>query len=92
MLKLTNGILEEVIEGQKIDLGLVDQLVLINQGKGGDFMIEENGVIRFRDLVYVPNVLELKKRILEECHKSGLSIYPGANKMYQDLNKMFQWP
>lgn len=32
MLKLTSGILEEIREGQKSDLGLVDHLTLINQG------------------------------------------------------------
>lgn len=33
MLKLTSSVLEEIREGQESDLGLVDQLVLINQGK-----------------------------------------------------------
>lgn len=66
MLKLTSGILEEIREGQKIDLGLVDRLVLINQGKGGDFRINKNGVIRFKDKVCVPDVPELKRIILEE--------------------------
>lgn len=32
MLKLTNGVLEEIREGKKINLGLVDRLVSINQG------------------------------------------------------------
>lgn len=73
------------------DVGLVDQLVLINQGKGCDFRID-NGVIRFRDKVYVPDVPELKNSIFEEGRKSGMSIHPGATKMYQDLNKMFWWP
>lgn len=34
---------------------------------------------------------EFKKRILEEGHKSSLSIHPGATKMYQDLKKMLWW-
>ena len=33
MLKLTSGILEEIREGRKINLGLIYRLVLINQGK-----------------------------------------------------------
>lgn len=37
-------------------------------------------------------VLELKKSIIEEGHRSGLSIHPGATKMYQDLKKLFWWP
>lgn len=47
MLKLASGILEETKECQKIDLGLIDRLVLINQEKGGEFRIEENGLMRF---------------------------------------------
>ena len=40
---------------------------------------------------FVPDVTDLRKRILEEGHRSGLSIHPGATKMYQDLRKMFWW-
>jgi hypothetical protein len=91
MLKLTSGILDEIREGHKSDLGLVDRLTLINQGKGGDFRIDENGIMRCRDRVCVPDVMDLKKRILDEGHRSGLSIHPGATKMYQDLRKLFWW-
>ena len=30
--------------------------------------------------------------ILEEGHRSKLSIHPGATKMYQDLKRIFWWP
>ncbi|MCI50717.1 hypothetical protein A2U01_0071961, partial [Trifolium medium] len=30
--------------------------------------------------------------IMEEGHRSGLSIHPGVTKMYQDLKKLFRWP
>ncbi|XP_050915449.1 uncharacterized protein LOC127130492 [Lathyrus oleraceus] len=48
MLKLTTGILEDIRKDQKVNLGLIDLLVIINQGKRGDFIINENGVMRFR--------------------------------------------
>lgn len=48
--------------------------------------------MRFRDRVYIPNVPELKKIILEEDHRNGLSIHPGAVKMDQDLKKLFWCP
>jgi hypothetical protein len=92
MLKLTINILEEIKNGQKEDLELVDQVVLVNQGKGGDFRLGENDVLMFRDRVCVPDVLELKRRILDEGHRSSLSIHLGATKMYQDLNRLFWWP
>lgn len=89
MLKLISGIPEEIREGQKIDVGFVGRLILINQGKEGDFRIGENSVMSFIDKVCVPDVPDLKKSIHEEGHKSGLSIHPDATKMYQDLKKMF---
>src|SRR4051812_47081569 len=92
MLKLTSGILEEIREGQKADVGLIDKLTLINQGKSGEFRVDENGILKFGDRVCVPDVDELPKRILEEGHRSGLSIHPGATRMYHDLKKLFWWP
>lgn len=48
--------------------------------------------MRFRERVCVLDISELKKSILEEGHRSGLSIHSGATNMYQDLNNMFWWP
>ncbi len=67
-------------------------MVLVSQGKGVDFRLDENDVLKFRDRVCVPDVLELKKRILDEGYKRSLSIHPGATKMYQDMKKLFWWP
>ncbi|XP_058775203.1 uncharacterized protein LOC131649459 [Vicia villosa] len=92
MLKLTSGILEEIRESQKIDLKLVDRLTLSNQGQGGDFKIDDSGVVRFCDKICISDVSTLKRSILEEGHQSGLSIHLDATKMYQDLKKIFWWP
>jgi len=51
-----------------------------------------DGVLRFQDRVCVPGVPKLRRAILEEGHRSSLSIHPGATKMYQDLRQMFWWP
>lgn len=53
MLKLTTSILEEIIKGQKFDLGLIDWLMLINRGKDVNFKIVENVVMKFRDRICV---------------------------------------
>ena len=37
----------------------------------------------------ISDVPEIKKSILEEGLRSGLSIHPGAMKMYHDLRKLF---
>lgn len=92
ILKLVSGILIEIREGQRFDLSFIYCLILINQNTSGNFIIDENGVMRFRDRVCVLDVPELKKSIPEEDHKSGLSIHHSATKMYQDFKRMFWWP
>ncbi|MCI21354.1 polynucleotidyl transferase ribonuclease H fold [Trifolium medium] len=92
MLKLTNPFLEEIKECQKTDKKLMEKLMLIKEGKETDFGVDENGIIKYRGRVCVPDVPELKKMIMEEGHRSGLSIHPGVTKMYQDLKKLFWWP
>jgi hypothetical protein len=39
----------------------------------------------------VPVDLEIKKIILDETHRSKLSIHPGSTKMYQYLKQNFWW-
>ena len=73
------------------DMSFIYHLTSINQGNGCGFRVDENGVMRFRDRVCVPDVPELKKSILEKGHRNGLSIHHGATKMYQDLNRLFWW-
>ncbi|MCI40558.1 hypothetical protein A2U01_0061791, partial [Trifolium medium] len=60
MLKLTNPFLEVVKECQKMDRKLMEKLVLIGEGKETDFGVDENGVVRYRGRVCVPDVPELK--------------------------------
>lgn len=52
-------------------------------------MVDENVILKFRDRVYVSDVLELKNMILEEIHKSSLSIHPRTINIYQDLKNYF---
>ncbi|MCI78156.1 hypothetical protein A2U01_0099426, partial [Trifolium medium] len=59
MLKLTNPFIEEVKECQKRDQKLMEKLMLIREGKQTDFGIDENGVVRYRGRVCVPDVPEL---------------------------------
>jgi hypothetical protein len=39
----------------------------------------------------VPNVKELKDKILQEAHNSAYSIHPGRNKMYEDHKATHWW-
>jgi hypothetical protein len=39
----------------------------------------------------VPNIKELKDKILHEPHESAYSIHPGGNRMYHDLKATYWW-
>ncbi|KAI5399593.1 hypothetical protein KIW84_064794 [Lathyrus oleraceus] len=78
-------------QSQKLDVKLVDLMVGSSQTESNDFKMDEQGVLRFRDKICIFDKVELKKMILEESHRSSLSIHPGATKMYQDLKKIFWW-
>jgi hypothetical protein len=39
----------------------------------------------------VPDVKELKDKVLHEAHESAYSIHPGGNKTYHDLEETYWW-
>ncbi|GJZ41401.1 putative reverse transcriptase domain-containing protein [Tanacetum coccineum] len=41
---------------------------------------------------WVPCFGDLRALIMHESHKSKYSIYPGSDKMYQDLRRLYWWP
>lgn len=92
MLKINNDFMEEIKEAQKNDVKVVDLIVGIDKTENSDFKIDEQGILRFRDRICIPDNSDMKKAILEESHRSKLSIHLGATKMYQDLKMLFWWP
>jgi len=91
MLKIDSEFLNSIKEAQKVDVKFVDLMVGSNQTEDSDFKVDDQGVLRFRGRIYIPDYDEMKKMILEESHKSSLSSHPGATKMYHDLKKLFWW-
>ena len=53
--------------------------------QGGD------GVLRFQGRLCVPNVDDIRERIMAEAHSSKYSIHPGSTKMYHDLREVYWW-
>jgi hypothetical protein len=48
-------------------------------------------VLWYKGRICVPNVKELKAKILREAHEYAYSIHPGGNKMYHDLKATYWW-
>jgi len=91
MLKISSEFLEEIKRAQQRDKFLQEKLIAKVEGKESKSHKNSKGIIKFRDRSCIPAKDELRKLIMEEAHKSSLSIHPGATKMYQDLKKFFWW-
>ena len=45
----------------------------------------------YKSRLCVPNVMDLRKKILYESHNTVFTIHPGDNKMYQDMKQYYWW-
>ena len=47
--------------------------------------------LRRDDRLCVPQDEGLRKAILDDAHRSKMTIHPGGDKMYQDMKRVFFW-
>lgn len=52
----------------------------------------QDGALKFRDRLCVPDIPKIKRQVLEEAHNIRFTVHPGGTKMYQDLKETFWWP
>src|ERR1044072_1245693 len=71
---------------------MIEKRNLVTQGKAPEFTVGNDDILRGKGRVCVPKDAEMRKMILDEGHKSSLSIHLGATKMYQDLKLHFWGP
>ena len=81
--------LNQVLEAQKRDEKITAIVNQIGNGKETEFIVNENGVLYYKDWVCVPDDNDLRKSILEEALSGYLDIHPSSTKMYQDLKMSF---
>jgi hypothetical protein len=79
----------EIRKGQTGDARIQEIKDLITEGRGPDFMEDEQGTVLFKDRIFVPEIDNLHETILKEAHDSDYSIHPGSTKMYQDLKQKY---
>ena len=83
--------LNRMLEAQKKDEKIVVIIRHIGNGKEIEFIVNEDGVLYYKNRVCVPNDNDLRKAILEEAYSGSFAIHPGSTKMYQDLKMSFWW-
>ena len=80
---------QEICKGQIGDAKIREIKDLMAEGRGPDFMEDEQGTIWFKNRICVPEIDSLRETILKEAHDSNYSIHPGSTKMYQDLKQKY---
>jgi hypothetical protein len=84
-------LLQEIQKGQVEDGKIQEIKRIIKEEKSPGFSEDEEGVLWYKGRICVPNVKELKDKILREAHESSYYIHPGGNKMYHDLKATYWW-
>ena len=53
--------------------------------------VHTDGSLQYRGRVVVPQLTNLREKILREFHCSRFAVHPGGTKMYQDLRHQYYW-
>jgi hypothetical protein len=63
----------------------------IKEDKAPGFSVDDQGTLRYKKCLCVPEIKEIRELILREAHDSAYSIHPGSTKMYHDLKSRYWW-
>ena len=91
-IRIINNLQKQIHEAHESDEFIQKKKKLIGQKDGENFGIDRTRTLKFKDRMCVPNNEEIKKMIIEEAHKSKLSMHLSTTKMYQDLKKNYWQP
>jgi hypothetical protein len=88
-MEVSSSLLQEIHRGQVEDEKIQEIKHNIKEEKSPSFSEDDQGVLWYKGRIYVPNVKELKDKILHEAHESTYSIHLGGNKLYHDLKATY---
>ena len=88
----TPSLLSRVIEsqGQGVEKSSIKDRVQSGTVDEG-WTIHIDGSLRYRGQVVVPQLKDLREKILMEFHCSQFVVHPGSTKMYRDLRLQYYW-
>ena len=90
------GVRKRVINAQETDAFFKTMTSYLGQEPTGlnyeGYQMLEEGLLTYRNRLYIPNCDDLKRFILDELHKRPYSGHPGYQKMVTATRKQFYWP
>lgn len=84
-------LLQIIKDGQAGDEELSPYLNAAATEEKSDFVVGNDGLLRFRGRICVPRDKVIRQKVMDEAHRSRLAIHPGNNKMYRDLRRHYHW-
>ena len=86
-------LIDRVLEAQGDDLESQELIEAVTQGKKKDLRIKDfDGMSMQEKRMYVPDIANLKKDILDEVHVLAYAMHPGSTKMYHTIRPFYYWP
>ncbi|XP_073121846.1 uncharacterized protein [Henckelia pumila] len=82
---------ERIQEGQLSDAQLIKWRQR-DEEKDKNLYTLEDGLVRYRGRLWVPEDRTIRNDMLVEAHRSPYSFHPGSTKMYKDMQKLYWWP
>jgi sortase (surface protein transpeptidase) len=75
-IEVGSSLLQEIQRGQLEDEKIQEVKRNIKEEKSPGFSEDDEGVLWYKGRICVPNIKELKAKILREAHESAYSIHP----------------
>jgi hypothetical protein len=89
--EVDSSLIQEIWRGQLEDEKIQEIKCNIKKEKSPGFSEDDEGVLWYKGSICMPNIKELKDKILCEAHESAYSILPEGNKMYNNLKDTYWW-
>ena len=80
--------IEEIKVVQDSYLVLVKLKDRVQAGQDDKFSVYQ-GILKLNKRICVPDVNNLKQRILHEAHYTSYNVHPGATKMYHNIKATY---
>ena len=71
-----------IVNDQKDYVKLQEIVQLVSTGDKNDSAIDKRGGLLYKSKLCVPNVMDLRNKILYESHNTIFTMHPRGNKMY----------
>ena len=56
------------------------------------YKLEEDGILTYKGRIYIPDVADLRRVVMDEIHQAPYSGHPGYQKTITTARKQYFWP